>query len=188
MNNKYRHNFIFLLILFAITQLQWYKISAQDNVEEYIFKRAFIYKVSVRFIEWPNGSNATNKNTPFIIAIIGEDPFEGKLNELENNKNLKINEKPIKVKNIHTFKEIETCDLLFISSSEKYDISKIIKETHGKPILTIGDTKGYAEKGVMIQMFIRGAYVRFNINKKEADACGIKISSYLLGKAEKVIK
>lgn len=163
-------------------------ITAQKNVDEYVYKRALIYKIAFNFIKWPPNSKVQNKSLPFVISIIGEDPFEGKLKELELNKSLKINDKPIIVRNIHSLNEIDGSDLLFISSSEKYDVSKIIQYTHGKPILTFGDTKGYAEKGVMIVLFKRAEYIRFLINKKEADACNIYIGSQLLGRAEKIIK
>ncbi|MCF6241074.1 MAG: YfiR family protein [Bacteroidales bacterium] len=179
-----------LLKTFAILFICLHSLNliAQKNVDEYVYKRALIYKIALNFIKWPSHSKVHNKNLPFVISIIGEDPFEGKLKELEHNKSLKINDKQIIVRNIHSIQEIEGSDILFISSSEKYDVSKIIQYTHGKPILTFGDTKGFAEKGVMILLFKRGEYIRFLINKKEADASGIYIGTQLLGRAEKVIR
>jgi hypothetical protein len=179
-----------LLKTFAIIFicLQSGSLIAQKNVDEYVYKRALIYKIALNFIKWPAHSKVHDKNVPFVISVIGEDPFKGKLKELEINKSLKINDKHIVVRNINSINEIEGSDILFISSSEKYDISRIIHYTHGKPILTFGDTKGYAEKGVMILLFKRGEYIRFLVNKKEADACGIYIGTQLLGRAEKVIR
>ncbi len=181
-------NSLLLKTLAIFIYLQSGSLTAQKNVDEYVYKRALIYKIALNFIKWPPHSKVHNKKLPFVISIIGEDPFEGKLKELEHNKSLKINDKHIMVRNIHSIQEIEGSDILFISSSEKYDVSKIIQYTRGKPILTFGDTKGFAEKGVMILLFKRGEYIRFIINKKEADTSGIYIGTQLLGRAEKVIR
>ena len=172
----------------VIFHLQTYCVVAQKNIDEYVYKRVFIYKVAFRFIDWPENSKVHNPNVPFVISVIGDDPFHGKLKELERNSRLKINNKRIVVRNIRTIEEINGSDILFISSSERYDLSKILKYTHGKPILTIGETKGYLEKGVMIFMYVKDQYIAYSINKKEADASGIYINSQLLGRAEKVIR
>jgi len=187
-DKKLIHSILFWISAIVFTHLQTFNVAAQGNVDEYVYKRVFIYKIAYRFIEWPKNSKVQNPNLPFVISVIGDNPFEGKLKELEKNPKLKINGKRIEVRNIHSIEEIEGSDILFISSSEKYDVSKIIKYTHKKPILTIGETKGYLEKGVMIFFYIKGDHIRFSINKKEADACGIYISSQLLGPAEKVIR
>lgn len=129
-----------------------------------------------------------NVQNPIVISIIGDNPFKGKLKNLAANQSHKIKNKRVIVKNIQSINEINGSDILFISSSERYDISKIIKYTHNKAILTIGDTKGYMEKGVMIGLIRCGENIKFYINKKEADQCGFYISSQLLGNAIKVIK
>jgi len=159
---------------------------SQSNIDEYDVKKIMIFKIT-NFIEWPENSNIKNSQDPVIISIIGDNPFKGKLKKLAS-KQHKIKNKRVIVKNIQSIEEINGSDILFVSSSERYDISKIIKYTHNKAILTIGDTKGYTEKGVMIGLIKRGENIKFYINKKEADQCGFYISSQLLGNAIKVIK
>jgi len=159
---------------------------SQSNIDEYDVKKIMIFKIT-SFIKWPENSNIKNSQDPVIISIIGDNPFKGKLKKLAS-KQHKIKNKRVIVKNIQSIEEINGSDILFISSSERYDISKIIKYTNNKAILTIGDAKGYTEKGVMIGLIKRGENIKFYINKKEADQCGFYISSQLLGNAIKVIK
>ncbi|MEN8121550.1 MAG: YfiR family protein [Bacteroidota bacterium] len=159
---------------------------AQSNIEEYDVKKIMIFKIT-SFIEWPENSNIKNSQNPVIISIIGDNPFKGKLKKLATDQH-KIKNKRVIVRNIQSIDEINGSNILFISSSERYDISTILKYTHNKAILTIGDAKGYTEKGVMIGLIQRGENIKFYINKKEADQCGFYISSQLLGNAIKVIK
>jgi len=173
--------FIFSIFLFSVN------ISAQNNIEEYEYKKIMIFKIT-RFIEWVDTSKVNTTKSPLVISVIGENPFNGKLKKFASDKNHTIKKKQVIVKNIQTIEEIDGCDILFISHSERYDISKIIKYTRKKSILTIGDYKGYVEKGVMIGLIQKGEYIKFYINKKEADQSGFYINSQLLGNAIKVIK
>jgi len=181
------HFYLFCSIIILVFLLSSnYNLQAQGNVEEYDVKKIMIFKIT-SFIDWPKNSNISNSHNPVIISVIGENPFNGKLKKLAA-QNYKIKNKQVIIKYIQSIDEINDCDILFISLSERYDVSKILKYTHKKPILTIGDTKGYMEKGVMIGLIRRGENIKFYINKKEADQCGFYINSQLLGNAVKVIK
>ena len=50
--------------------------SAQSQVAEYRLKAAFLFHFA-EFVEWP----PENASGPFVICIVGEDPFHGDLEE-----------------------------------------------------------------------------------------------------------
>jgi hypothetical protein len=79
--------------------------------------------------------------------------------------------------------EIKDCMILIISESKKNELNDILNYTTGKPILTIGDAKGYGKKGVIINMFIDDNYIRYEVNRTTLDKSGLKISSLLLASA-----
>jgi hypothetical protein len=118
---------------------------------------------------------------------LGETPIENILISKTKTSDTKIKSKKIIVKRISTLKEINNCQILFISSSEKYELTKILKSVNKLPILTIGDTEGYSQRGVMINIFIDKS-IQFDVNKINADLSGIYISSKLLVHAQNVIK
>jgi hypothetical protein len=155
-----------------------------QQISEYEAKSAFIIKVA-GFIEWPE--KLINQNPNFIICILGNDPIEKVLDNKIKNAGLKIKGKNVVLKKINTAKEAEGSNILFISSSEKYDLNKIIKTIKTHSILTIGDSEGFTENGVMINMFVDES-LKFNVNKIAAEESGIYISSKLLAHAKKVIK
>jgi hypothetical protein len=47
-------------------------------------------------------------------------------------------------------------------------------------VLTIGDTEGYAEQGVMVNFYLEDNMVRIEINIDAARRAGLNISSQLL--------
>ncbi|OQX97657.1 MAG: hypothetical protein B6I20_12185 [Bacteroidetes bacterium 4572_117] len=181
-------NKIFFCALFSLFFFSFNNVLyAQGAVNEYDVKKMMILKVTT-FIEWPKKSKVNDKQSNIVISIIGDNPFNGKLKKLVANQNQKINNKQVVVNYIKSIEDIEGSDILFICSSEKYIVSKIIKHARNKAILTIADTRGFTEKGVIIGLFIRNGKIALNINKKEADKCGFYISSSLLGNAVKVIQ
>jgi hypothetical protein len=148
--------------------------------DEYLVKSFFIEKFT-RFIEWSDNSDINNKSLPFKISVIGEDPFKGKLEEYYSDK--KIKNKNVEVEYYTTLSEDISCDLLFITELDDNEIEDIVKLARNKSILTVSDTKGYAKKGVIINFFIEGSKIRFEINEKAAKDSNLSISYLLLNTA-----
>ena len=53
--------------------------------------------------------------------------------------------------------------------------------------LTVGDTKGFADCGGVINFVLENDRVQFEVNRKAAEQAGLKISSKLLSVAKLVI-
>jgi len=56
----------------------------------------------------------------------------------------------------------------------------VVRWAEANGALTIGDGEGFAERGVMINFYLRDRKVRFEINARAAERCGFQISSLLL--------
>ncbi|MBN1252035.1 MAG: YfiR family protein [Bacteroidales bacterium] len=187
-NNKIKLDKLLIWIIFTILFVinSEYKSYAQ-KVDEYNLKMAYILNFPL-LVEWPENSNVNNENEPFVITIIGDNPFNGKFKAVIETGKKKIKNKTVVLRQVDNIEEIRNPNLVFISSSEKHEISKIIDYLSGKPILIIGDTEGYSNRGVMINMFKRNSKIQFNINIKEAKKSNMHISSRLLVNASKVYK
>lgn len=179
---KERHFYIFklcikLLFIYAVTIIS---NQAFAQTREYLLKAGYIEKFT-HFIEWPNTTDINNPNVEFTIAVIGKNEFNNSLEKIFGE--VKINKKKVRIKYISLINEIENSLILFISKSERNNVDEILKFTSNKPILTIGDTKGYGEDGVIINMFIDKNKLRYEINRTAAEKSGLKISSLLLTSA-----
>ncbi|MCP4108698.1 MAG: YfiR family protein [Desulfobacteraceae bacterium] len=143
---------------------------------ENFVKAAFLYKF-VKFVEWPAQAFKTPE-TPVVVCILGDDPFGPALEILKNKPVGKRKLFVIKHKEINKHKE--SIHIVFVSASEKKRLDSILSRFKGRPILTIGDTEGFAAKGGIINMVKRGGKIGFEINIKAAKHSGLKISSRLL--------
>jgi hypothetical protein len=151
---------------------------AKSQVTDYEMKVLYIEKLS-RYIAWP-GTNLTEEaSKPFVIAVIGRNPFRGTLEK--HFKMRKIQNRKVEVRNISTIEEIAGCQLLFISASEKSRLRNILQFTTGKPVLTISDTDGFCEHGVYINLYINEEdQLKFEINETKIREAGFKVDLLLL--------
>ncbi len=82
---------------------------------EYTVKAAFLFNFA-KFVEWPP-ETFPDPASPFAIGVIGENPFDANLQHAVENKN--INGHPLVVKQIKQLSELNNCQILFISISER---------------------------------------------------------------------
>ncbi|MDK2977409.1 MAG: hypothetical protein PWP52_123 [Bacteroidales bacterium] len=165
-----------LIILLSLLSLQ-----GVSQASIYVLKAVYLEKFS-RFITWPKESLIDNPDEPFIISVIGETPLTENLIQIYAIQ--KIKNKRVIIKNIHNLNEIQGSHILFIAESEKKNIDQIIAITKQQPILTIGETKGFAEKGVLINFFEKDNKLRFEINETAVLKSPLQMSFYLLNSAK----
>lgn len=160
-------------------------VPAQQMTEEYSWKAVSFGKFS-SFIKWPKKAKMDDKSLPFVVGVIGESPFGKILDIAYAEQKYKIKGKIVQVRYIKADRldEIPGCHILFISSSCKDTLSNILAITREKPILTIADTKGYAERGVLINFFISKKKIRFEVNESLFTEAELKVDSRLLQMAK----
>jgi hypothetical protein len=136
------------------------------------------------FTDWPPDSAAEDPSKPFKIEVLGENYFGSYLDEIFKSKKLK--NKPVVIHDISNINEISSPHLLFISKSMKNKISEIIAYTKNKPILTIGNTRGFRQAGVHINFYYNRLILSFEINNDAVRAAGLNFSYHLskMGKAD----
>jgi hypothetical protein len=152
-----------------------------SDSREYILKAGFIYNFT-KFIQWPTEIQKTIEQEDLVFCLAGKDPFGNTLDNLsqglrEKGKGFSIIRNPDK-------KILPSCNILFVSRSENKRVENWSAGTKNYPILLIGDTTGYAQKGVGINFYIEGNKIRFEINSKAIERRGIRVSSELLNLAK----
>ncbi len=168
----------------------------KEKPPEYHAKGVFIGRVS-SFIQWPEGLGVNDKSRPFIIGIIGENPFFVKekgedapqnwLEEIYVQQKNKIKGKPVEVRLISDIDEIRGCNLLFISKSEKKMVPEIVAAARESHVLTFSDTDGFAKKGVHINLILKSGKLKYEINQAAVEESGLKVKFQLLKYAVKIL-
>jgi hypothetical protein len=152
-------------------------LAGDDVIPEYRLKAEFMERFT-RFIEWPAASPVNDPQTPFAICVAGEDPFGQFLKDLAATH--KIKSKSISIRPVTASSTLDGCHMLFISASERTRAADLIRRTADRPILTVSDSAGLGEAGVMINFYEAEDKVRFEINPRSATKSGLRISSKLL--------
>jgi len=119
---------------------------------------------------------------PFVIGILGTDPFGARLDEAVLNE--QINGHPLTVRRFRTVAEVENCQILFVDRSEAAHLGQILAALDHRSTLTVSQADGAAQRGVMIQFATENNRIRLRINVESARASGLTISSKLLRPAE----
>ena len=154
-----------------------------DEPSEYEIKAAFLYKFA-QFTEWPEEAFDDEKS-PFVIAVLGKDPFGEVLDKVVRNK--RIGKRAIVVRRYKELEKLGTCHILFVPAAEARRMERLNKALHGKPILSVGESKGFASQGGMINFYIASKKVRFEINPAAARRADLRISAKLL-KVARIVK
>jgi len=95
-------------------------------------------------------------------------------------KDKKIHSKPVTIKYIQTIDELETSDILYIPKVSSKELSKILTQTQNKNILTISDTRGFAQKGGVMQFYFVSQKIKIRINTYSANKQNLKVKPTLL--------
>jgi hypothetical protein len=148
-----------------------------QSFNEYQVKAVYLYHFS-QFVEWPANAN----NAPFVICVLGDDPFAGSLEDTVRGET--VNSRPFDVQRFRNVDEISACNILFVSHSETDQLQKILARVKGRDILTVSDTKDFARRGGIVQFVTDQKKVRLRINVEAAKTANITISSKLLRPAE----
>lgn len=150
------------------------------RASEYHVKAVFLYNFA-QFVDWPSEA-FPDSATPFVIGILGRDPFGDFLDQTVSGEQLRG--RSFQVRHYQAAGEIKTCHILFISRPEDDRVEGILSDLRSRPILTVSDDAGFAERGGMIRLINDRNRIRLEINLEAAQAAKLTISSKLLRVAD----
>jgi hypothetical protein len=155
---------------------------AAAALAEYEAKAGFLYHYGW-FVTWP-ATTVQGRDYPFIIGVLGANPFGSVLDEVMRGKT--IREHPVVIKYYRRIEDAVSSHILFISASEEPRLPFILQVLDGASVLTVSDLERFTERGGMIALRIMDKKVHFDINVEATERVGLKMSSQLL-KLAKVI-
>ena len=147
---------------------------------EYQVKAVFLLNFA-QFVDWPPEA-VPDSQAPLIIGILGGDPFGDFLDATVRGEHRGA--RPFVVRRYPRVDDVTRCDILFISRSAGDPPEEIVARLKNRPILTVSDAEGFAERGGMIRFVTDRSRIRLQINPAAAEAAHLTISSKLLRVAE----
>lgn len=149
-------------------------------LSEYEVKAAYVYNFA-KFVEWPENAFRLN-NSPITIGIIGDVEFGTLLEKAVKDK--MIQERAIRIQNLKWPADLRGFHIVYVSSSEQKRFRKIAESVQHSPVLTITETEDRSQDKGILNLFIEGGKVQFEVNSAGAEQSGLKISSKLLRLAQ----
>ncbi|MEZ4647405.1 MAG: YfiR family protein [Candidatus Eisenbacteria bacterium] len=156
---------------------------ASDHDREYAVKAAYLVNLP-QFIDWPS---AEAPDAVFDVWVIGNDPFGPLLDQAFSGKTVlgrtfAVHRSP----DVVSIGEGEDVDIVFLAAQNTESATAWTEQLGSGPILVTSEIPGHAALNGIVGFYISGNNVRFEINRKNADARGLRISSQLLDLARVV--
>lgn len=139
-------------------------------------KAAIVHKIA-KFVTWPEGRFVA-ENARLRFCVLGD---SGVLEAFRALQDRPVHGRLLSVKTAPTpTAVVESCDVLYLTSDERYSASEWLNAVSGHPVLTFAEAGGYAGEGSIVAMAIRRNKVRFSINLKANKNSQLRISGQLL--------
>ncbi|MBL7872132.1 MAG: YfiR family protein [Cyclobacteriaceae bacterium] len=152
-----------------------YRQPQPEPSNEYKVKAVFLFNFS-HYVEWPLDV-LPEDDSPFVIGILGKDPFGSYLDETVKNEQVKKH--PLVIQRFNRADEITACHILYIIPTDKDEMKGILDRLKSKNILTVSDASNFARLGGMIRLYTEANKTRIRINlsavKKEELVCSSKL-------------
>lgn len=133
-----------------------------------------------RFVDWDAGDLPSDG---LAICVVGESALTQPLGRLVRSR--KVKDRKAVVRAVDAAGAAD-CHLVLIGGLDKKRLAAVIARTEGRPILTIADAPGGAAAGAIINFYIDGKKVRFEVNVRAARDSGLKVRAKLLQNARVV--
>jgi len=162
--------FVSLLLFFSNTN----QVCSQ-SVEKQTVLAVLTLNVA-RFTRWPEHAFKNEKNT-LNLCVFGDNVVQ---QSFENINNKVINNKNIHVINLSRLRNVNQCQLLYLSELNRNRLTPLLIELKGQPILTIGENMEFLQAGGMVGLEKVNEKMQLNINLSVIKQTELEISSRLL--------
>ncbi len=180
-NSTYKSFKAFKSTLLLLTFVVSFSFFASSQTNVYVMKAVYLEKFS-RFITWPDECEMDDISKPFLIGVIGKTQLHKNLEQIYAVQ--KINNKRVEIRKVSELYQIKDLHILVIAESERKNLPNILALTEELPVLTIGDSPSFGEKGVLINFFEDKNRLKFEINESAVLKSPLQMSFYLLNSAQ----
>lgn len=163
------------LVLLALTPV----VHAQRQAPEPELKAAILVNMLL-FVDWPTPAGRSPDR--LTVCYLAAGPVATALEQL-GGKLLKG--LPLQVVRADAA-ALGECRVLYLSPAEATGLPNIVSSLPASGILLVGDSPGYLQRGVMLNLEIEGGRVVFDIDLRAARQAGLAVSSKVLRLARHV--
>ena len=130
---------------------------------------------SSSFVEWPVGKRPV-PGSAFVVCILGEIRF---LREFERYAGRDLKQTKLKIRSIDNPGEAGLCHVTMLGKAVASSAS-LLSDLRNFPCLTVGEVKGFARRGGMVEPGTHDDHIQLTINLAAARAAGFSVGADLL--------
>lgn len=168
---------ILLSALLAFSPL----VQAQQQAPESELKAAILVNMLL-FVDWP--TQASQPTDRLTLCYLDSGPVAMVLDHL--------NGKAIKGKSLQVMRVnvnmVTGCHALYVSPNDSTALARVIPSLRTSGVLLLGDSPGYLQRGVMINLDVDDGRIVFDVDLRSARVAGLVMSSKVLRLARKVVE
>lgn len=135
---------------------------------------------ALNFITWPKSAFA-EATSPFVIGVLGTPtPEQAEQIEKYSSQPRQIHRRSVRVVRFKSAEDISGCHVLFVSRSCNHDqTAAALQKVFGLPVLTVGETEGFALAGGVMNLVPGRSGRGFELNIRAAERQQLKIDGRL---------
>lgn len=137
-------------------------------------KAAVLYNLA-KFVQWP-----TEEARPLVIGIAGDNAFAEVVARTVLGR--RVNARNLQTRRLSGGDDPSGCDIVFIAEMRSHEEDDWLQRVRGA-VLTVGESTRFLRSGGMVRLYAEGRKVRFQVNQKNTETSGLKLSSQLLALA-----
>lgn len=165
-----------LLLALAFAGTPYQVAEGSDRASSREVKAVFLINF-LSFAEWPPAKLGP-PTTRLTIAILGDPSFAAAVERAAAGH--AVNGRTIAVHAVDTPEQAADAHLVFIASSHAHRLPATLRALAAATVLTVGDTDGFAQDGVAINLYTFDNRVRIEVNSTAAARAGVKLSANLM--------
>jgi hypothetical protein len=140
-------------------------------------KAAFVFNFA-RYVDWPESAFA-DERSPYVVGIYGRSDLTDAIEAALRDK--QVHTRSVTVRRFSRAEPVgQPLQLLVVARGEPGDLRTLASSTPGAPVLTVGDSEGFCQRGGAINFFLEDGRVRFEMNLDVIESLGLHVSSSLL--------
>jgi len=146
------------------------------TLREYELKAGVLFNI-IKYVEWPADASSGPSSDTLEIGLLGDIPFPEALDVLDGKM---VQGRKLLVRRVHSIADAGRCSVLYIGASEKGQLAQITEAFKDRPVLTVGEVDGFAQRGGMVNLLSGPNRIVMEINREVATQSRLAFSSQLL--------
>jgi hypothetical protein len=150
-----------------------------QSAPEHEIKAAFLFNFT-KFVTWPTLA----ANQPFRVCVAADDITTTAIGQVMKDEVILGRKAETLV--IAAPEEARTCQVLFLGRSATSRAAAMLAAVRSSPVLTVGDSADFLDRGGIIQFVLEESRLRFDVDLTHATRAQLSINARMLRVARQV--